>query len=61
MVAITKPLYYMIIFAMGDGQKVGEVCEKMDSMIGEISDIMNGNIHQDDNEKLREIMVSRWE
>ena len=59
--AITKPIYYMIKFADGEGQKMGEVYEKMDCMIGEVSDIMAHNKHHADYEKMKEIMVSRWE
>lgn len=59
--AITKPIYYMIKFADGEGQKMGEVYEKMDYMIGEVSDIMAHNKHHADYEKMKEIMVSRWE
>ncbi|KAK1391295.1 DUF659 domain-containing protein [Heracleum sosnowskyi] len=60
-IVITKPLYYMIKFSDGEGQKMGEIYEKMDSMIGEIGDVMNHNKHHDDYEKMKEIMVKRWE
>ena len=59
--AITKPIYYMIKFADGEGQKMGEVYEKMDCMIGEFSDIKTHNKHHADYEKMKEVMVSRWE
>ncbi|KAK1352226.1 hypothetical protein POM88_053490 [Heracleum sosnowskyi] len=57
-IVITKPLYYMIKFSDGEGQKMGEIYEKMDSMIG---DVMNHNKRHDDYEKMKEIMVKRWE
>lgn len=59
--AITKPIYLMIKFADGEGQKMGEVYEKMDCMLGEIGDIMKANKHKDDINKMSEILVSRWE
>ncbi|XP_063941311.1 uncharacterized protein LOC135149511 [Daucus carota subsp. sativus] len=59
--AITKPLYYMIKFSDGEGQKMGEIYEKMDCMIGEIGDVMNHNKHHADYEKMKEIMIKRWE
>ncbi|KAL6550554.1 hypothetical protein OROMI_021042 [Orobanche minor] len=59
--AITKPLYRMIRFADGEGQKMGEIYEKMDCMIGEISEVMKNNKRECDHEKMNEIMVTRWE
>lgn len=59
--AITKPIYRMIKFADGEGQKMGEIYEKMDCMIGEISDVMKNNKRESDHEKMNEIMISRWE
>lgn len=59
--AITKPIYRMIKFADGEGQKMGEIYEKMDCMIGEISEVMKNNKHEIDHEKMNEIMFSRWE
>ncbi|XP_074299373.1 uncharacterized protein LOC141630454 [Silene latifolia] len=58
---ITKPLYMMIKFADGEGQKMGEVYEKMDCMIGEMKDIVNNNTHAGDWDKMEDILVSRWE
>ncbi|KAL8146533.1 hypothetical protein AgCh_004313 [Apium graveolens] len=57
--AITKPIYRMIKFADGEGQKMGEIYEKMDCMIGEISEVMKNNKHEIDHEKMNEIMFSR--
>ncbi|KAL9690375.1 hypothetical protein QQ045_010773 [Rhodiola kirilowii] len=48
-------------FADGEGQKMGEVYEKMDCMIGEISDIMKNNKYTVHAEKMNEILVARWE
>lgn len=59
--AIIRPLYSMIKFSDEDGQKIGRVYEKMDCMIGEIAYVINHNKHQDDYEKMKEIMVTRWE
>ncbi|XP_074304319.1 uncharacterized protein LOC141639034 [Silene latifolia] len=58
---ITKPLYMMIKFSDGEGQKMGEVYEKMDCMIGEMKDIVNNNTHAGDWDKMEDILVSRWE
>ncbi|KAL4383112.1 hypothetical protein GQ457_15G019790 [Hibiscus cannabinus] len=59
---ITQPIYSMIRFADGEGEKMGEVYEKMDCMIGEIRDILlKNNKHVDDYAKMEEILVSRWE
>ena len=57
--AITKPIYHMIKFGDGEGQKMGEIYEKMDCMIGEISDIMKNNIHQSDHGRMNDILLSR--
>ncbi|KAL6530098.1 hypothetical protein OROMI_028743 [Orobanche minor] len=59
--AITKPLYRMIRFADGEGQKMGEIYEKMDCMIGEISEVMKNNKRECYHEKMNEIMFTRWE
>ncbi|KAL9689223.1 hypothetical protein QQ045_033657 [Rhodiola kirilowii] len=58
---ISKPIFLMIKFADGEGQKMGEVYEKMDWMIGEISDIMKNNKYTIHAEKMNEILVARWE
>jgi hypothetical protein len=36
----TKPIYYMIKFADSDRPIIGEVYEQMDSMLGQIKDIV---------------------
>lgn len=51
----------MLKYADGEGKKKGEVYEKIDSIISEISDVINHNKHHDDYEKMKEIMVYRWE
>uniref|UniRef100_A0A803N8U3 HAT C-terminal dimerisation domain-containing protein n=1 Tax=Chenopodium quinoa TaxID=63459 RepID=A0A803N8U3_CHEQI len=59
--AITKPIYLMIKLADWEGQKMGELYEKMYCMIGEINDVMKNNKHHADKEKMNEILLSRWE
>ena len=44
----------MIKFGDGEGKKTGEIYERMDCMIGEISDIMNK--HQHDPRRMRDIL-----
>ncbi|KAL9677444.1 hypothetical protein QQ045_005674 [Rhodiola kirilowii] len=58
---ITKPIFLMIKFTDGEGQKMGEVYEKMDCMIGEISNIMKNNKYTVHAEKMNKILVARWE
>lgn len=58
---ITKPIYSMIKFVDGEGVKMGEVYERMDSMIGKIRDVISINKHKSDYENMEEILVSRWE
>ncbi|KAL6573184.1 hypothetical protein OROMI_012800 [Orobanche minor] len=58
--AITNPLYRMIRFTDGEGQKMGEIYEKMDCMIGE-SEVMKNNKRECDHEKMNEIMFTMWE
>lgn len=58
--AITKPIYRMIKFGDGEGQKMGEIYERMDCMIGEISDIMKNNEHKSDHGRMNDILFSRW-
>ena len=40
LLAITKPSFLMIRFDDGEELKMGDICEKIDCMIGEIRDIM---------------------
>ena len=39
----TKPIYHMIRFADTDKPMIGEVYEQMDTMLGEIKDIVHKN------------------
>ncbi|KAF2289511.1 hypothetical protein GH714_036765 [Hevea brasiliensis] len=59
-VAITKPLYLLIKFSDGEGPKLGEIYEKMDSMLGELKDIMTNNKYKDSYEQMKAIVVERW-
>ena len=42
-VSFTKPIYNMICFADTDKPVIGEVYEQMDSMLGQIKDIVKDN------------------
>ncbi|KAF2302566.1 hypothetical protein GH714_037795 [Hevea brasiliensis] len=59
-VAITKPLYLLIKFSDGESPKLGEIYEKMDSMLGELKDIMTNNKYKDSYEQMEAIVVERW-
>ncbi|KAK1368727.1 hypothetical protein POM88_034819 [Heracleum sosnowskyi] len=59
--AITKPIYLMIKFCDGEGPKMGEIYERMDCMLGEITDVMKNNHHASDFPQMQEILVQRWE
>ena len=39
----TKPIYHMIRFADTDKPVIGEVYEQMDTMLGQIKDIVHNN------------------
>ena len=58
---ITKPIYYMIKFADGDGQKMGEIYERMDNMLGEIKDVMNNEKHASMFPTIENVALGRWE
>ncbi|KAE8792268.1 hypothetical protein D1007_33208 [Hordeum vulgare] len=47
---ITKPLYMVIKFSDGEGPKSGDIYERMDSMLGEMQEVMTreDNPHEDD-------------
>jgi len=51
----------MIKFADGEGQKMGDIYEKMDCMRGESRDVMQNNKYASDYLRLEQIMVARWE
>ena len=56
----TKPIYYMIRFADSDKPVIGEVYEQMDSMLGQIKDIVEPKdpILYD---RIHKHVVKRWE
>ncbi|KAJ9567191.1 hypothetical protein OSB04_003157 [Centaurea solstitialis] len=61
-IAITKPIFLMIKFCDGEGpNKMGELYEKMDNMLGEIKDVMRDNQYSDYYEKIESIVLERWE
>lgn len=55
---IIKPIYRVIKFTIQDGPLVGEVCERMDTMLGEIKDGLLG--HEDVYMTVKEKVTSRW-
>ncbi|XP_004499925.1 uncharacterized protein [Cicer arietinum] len=59
-VKITKPIYHLINFADGEGQKMGEFYEKMDSMLGEIQEIMKTNKYANCYSEMETIVIARW-
>ena len=44
-IKIMKSLFFLIKFYDGDSPKMGEIYEKMDTILGEIRDIMKENKH----------------
>jgi len=52
----------MVKYIDGEGPKMGEVYEKMDSMLGEITDVMTNEDypHKEDFPKVNEIVISQW-
>jgi hypothetical protein len=60
--SITKPLYLLIKFGDGEGSKVAEIYEKVDTMVGEIKDVMSkkDNPHRGDLGKVNKIILDRW-
>ncbi|XP_004499524.1 uncharacterized protein [Cicer arietinum] len=59
-VKITKPIYHLIKFADGEGPKMGEFYEKMDSMLGEIQEIMKTNKYANCYSEMETIITARW-
>ncbi|KAL6561520.1 hypothetical protein OROMI_017121 [Orobanche minor] len=43
------------------GKEIEKIYEKMDNMVGEIKDIMKGNIHEADYDRMEDIIMQRWE
>ncbi|XP_038972237.1 uncharacterized protein LOC103712617 isoform X3 [Phoenix dactylifera] len=56
--SIIKPIYKMIKFTDQDGPLIGEVCERMDNMLGEIKDNLRGE--EDTFMLVREKVFLRW-
>lgn len=44
-IKITKPVCRLVKFCDGEGSKMGEIYEKMDNMLGDISDVMKETIY----------------
>ncbi|XP_076947174.1 uncharacterized protein LOC143619030 [Bidens hawaiensis] len=57
---ITKPIYLVVIFCDGEGLKMGEIYEKMDSMLGEIKDAMEEIIYDLYFPQVKQILLKRW-
>ena len=55
----TKPIYHMIRFADTDKPVIGEVYEQMDTMLGQMKDIVHNN---DPNlyKLIRDFVCVRW-
>ncbi|XP_076951533.1 uncharacterized protein LOC143624925 [Bidens hawaiensis] len=58
---ITKPIYLRVKFCDGEGPKMGEIYEKMDSMLGEIKDVMMRSIYELYFPQVEQIVLKRWE
>jgi len=60
--ALTKPLFLMVKYSDGEGPKMGEVYERMDSMLAEISEVMNKPTypHKEDFDEVDKIIQARW-
>ena len=59
---ITKPIYFLIKFVDGEGQKMGEIYERMDNMLGEIKDVMmKTEKYATMYPEIEKIVLSRWE
>ncbi|PWA46262.1 hypothetical protein CTI12_AA508140 [Artemisia annua] len=58
--AITKPIFLLTKFVMGEGAKMGEVYEKMDDMVGEIKDVMQ-NVYTSYFLEVEKVVLARWE
>ncbi|CAN6339707.1 unnamed protein product [Urochloa humidicola] len=61
--ALTKPLFLMVKFSDGEGPKMGEIYERMDTMLGQIKDVMaeQDYPHKGDFPEVNNIVLSRWE
>lgn len=56
--SIIKPIYKMIKFTDQDGPIIGEVCDRMDNMLGEIKENLTGR--EDMYVVLEDKVLSRW-
>ncbi|PRQ20008.1 putative ribonuclease H-like domain-containing protein [Rosa chinensis] len=59
-VKITKPIYFLIKYCDGDGQKMGEVYERMDNMLGEIREVMRTGLYSECFPQVEKIVLQRW-
>ncbi|KAL6270150.1 hypothetical protein ACE6H2_027061 [Prunus campanulata] len=57
----SAPIYLVVKFVDGDGQKMGEIYERMDNMLGEIKDSMVSGIYAEHFPEVEEIVLRRWE
>ncbi|XP_062011882.1 uncharacterized protein LOC133728490 [Rosa rugosa] len=60
-VNITKPIYFLIKYCDGDGQKMGEIYERMDNMLGEIREVMSSGPHSNYFPQVEKIVLQRWQ
>ncbi|XP_024164304.1 uncharacterized protein LOC112171337 [Rosa chinensis] len=60
-VNITKPIYFLIKYCDGDGQKMGEVYERMDNMLGEIREAMSSGPLSKYFPQVEKIVLQRWQ
>lgn len=58
---IMKPIYLLIKFCDGEGPKMGEIYEKMDSMLGKIQDVMKESIYAFYFPQVLQIVLKRCE
>ncbi|KAK1438667.1 hypothetical protein QVD17_04476 [Tagetes erecta] len=59
--AITKPIYLLVRFCDSEGPRMGEIYEKMDNMVGEIKEIMKVNKFSIYSDRVKGILVRRWD
>ena len=61
--AVTKPIFYMVKFYDGEGPKMAEIYERMDNMMGEIKEAMSmrDNKFSMYYNKVEEIVLERWD
>ncbi|KAL4558645.1 hypothetical protein LXL04_036846 [Taraxacum kok-saghyz] len=61
--AVTKPIFYMVKFCDGEGPKIAEIYERMDNMMGPIKEAMTlrDNKFSIYYPEVEEIVVQRWD